>query len=140
MVTETSGSRRRVVPSPLPMRILGIDAITVLLDAGHCVICAGGGGIPVPRNAEGDMEGVEAVIDKDRTSALLAQTLEADALLLLTDVAAVFRDWSKVDRIEIGMTTPSELALLDLAPGSMGPRGCRCISVRDGRRKTGRHR
>ncbi len=122
MVTEASGGLRRVVPSPQPLHILGIDAIKLLLGAGHCVICAGGGGIPVRRNALGKMEGVEAVIDKDHTAALLALNIQADALLLLTDVAAVFRDWSKVDRIEIGMTTPSELALLDLAPGSMGPK------------------
>ncbi len=86
MVTETSGGMRRVVPSPLPQRIIGLGAIKVLLDAQHTVICAGGGGIPVMRNKDGNMEGVEAVIDKDRTSALLASELQADALLLLTDV------------------------------------------------------
>ncbi len=122
MVTEASGGLRRVVPSPLPLRILGLDAIKVLLDADHIVICAGGGGIPVRRNSQGDMEGVEAVIDKDRTAALLALDLHADALLLLTDVSAVFCDWGTSDQREIGKTTPSALDALDLAPGSMGPK------------------
>jgi carbamate kinase len=122
MVTEKAGQMRRVVPSPLPQRILGLDAIGLLLDAGHCVVCAGGGGIPVRRNAEGDMEGVEAVIDKDRTAALLAFELQADALLLLTDVSSVFRGWGTDNQLAIGKTTPSALLALDLAPGSMGPK------------------
>ncbi|MET4130503.1 carbamate kinase [Roseovarius sp. MBR-6] len=122
MVTEASGGLRRAVPSPAPLRILGLDAIKVLLDADHCVICAGGGGIPVMRNAKGEMEGVEAVIDKDRTSALLALGLEADALLLLTDVAAVLRNFGREDQSAIGVTTPAALEDLELEPGSMGPK------------------
>ncbi|MEH6836499.1 MULTISPECIES: carbamate kinase [Falsihalocynthiibacter] len=122
MVTEATGGQRRVVPSPLPLRILGIEAINALLNAGHCVICAGGGGIPVLRNADGAMEGVEAVIDKDRTAALLATELKADALLLLTDVEAVFENFGQANQHVIGMTTPKALAKLDLAPGSMGPK------------------
>ncbi len=122
MVQEASGDMRRVVPSPLPLRIIGLDAIKVLLDAGQTVICAGGGGIPVMRNADGDMEGVEAVIDKDRTSALLASNLKADALLLLTDVDAVYKDFGSPDKRAIGETTPEALDALELAPGSMGPK------------------
>ena len=122
MVKESTGGLRRVVPSPLPLRIIGLEAITVLLEAGHIVICAGGGGIPVMRNADGDMEGVEAVIDKDRTSALLALGLKADALLLLTDVAAVFRGWGTDEQQEIGRTTPEALDGFDFVPGSMGPK------------------
>jgi carbamate kinase len=122
MVTEASGGRRRVVPSPLPVRIVGLDAIQVLLRAGHTVICAGGGGIPVIRNAQGDMEGVEAVIDKDRTSALLALRLDADALLLLTDVPAVYRDFGAPNQSAISETSPEALDGLNLAPGSMGPK------------------
>ena len=122
MVAEKSGGLRRVVPSPLPQRIIGLPAIKALLDTGHIVICAGGGGIPVRRNAQGDMEGVEAVIDKDRTAALLAVELHADALLLLTDVRAVFRNWATPEQLDIGRTTPSALDALDLAPGSMGPK------------------
>jgi carbamate kinase len=122
MVEEASGGLRRVVASPAPLRIIGLDAVKALLDADHCVICAGGGGIPVMRNAFGEMEGVEAVIDKDRTSAMLALGLEADALLLLTDVAAVMRDFGGPDQSPIAATTPAMLDELDLAPGSMGPK------------------
>jgi carbamate kinase len=122
MVTEAKGTLRRVVPSPLPLKIFGLDAIRALMDADHVVICAGGGGIPVRRTATGRMEGVEAVIDKDRTAALLARDLKADALLLLTDVSAVFRNWGTADQHKIGRTTPSALKDLGLAPGSMGPK------------------
>lgn len=122
MVSEASGGSRRVVPSPHPIKILGLEAIKVLLGAGHTVICAGGGGIPVMRNADGEMTGVEAVIDKDRTTALLALGLDADALLLLTDVAAVFRQFGSQDQTAIGTATPDTLGDLDLAPGSMGPK------------------
>ncbi len=122
MVTEVTGGQRRVVPSPLPLRILGLDAIKVLLGGGHIVICAGGGGIPVVRNADGDMTGVEAVIDKDRTAALLALGLDADALLLLTDVPAVYRHYGSADQIAIDEATPDAMGELALAPGSMGPK------------------
>lgn len=103
-------------------RIVGLDAIKVLLGAGHTVICAGGGGIPVVRKADGEMTGVEAVIDKDRTSALLAMGIKADALLLLTDVPAVYRNFGSTDQTAIGKATPEALEDLDLAPGSMGPK------------------
>jgi carbamate kinase len=122
MVKEATGGLRRIVPSPMPLRIIGLDAIRVLLAANHTVICAGGGGIPVMRNRKGEMEGVEAVIDKDRTAALLALGLEADALLLLTDVAGVYRDFGTPEQEMIGATTPSALGDLTLAPGSMGPK------------------
>jgi carbamate kinase len=122
MVAEASGGHRRVVPSPLPQRVLGLEAIKALLNADHCVICAGGGGIPVIRNADGEMKGVEAVIDKDRTSALLALALEADALLLLTDVEAVFLDYGGPEQRAITATTPEALEVLKLPPGSMGPK------------------
>lgn len=131
MVTEGSGGRRRVVPSPLPLRILGLEAIRALMDADHIVICAGGGGIPVRRGTDGQMEGVEAVIGKDRTAALLAHDLKADALLLLTDVSAVFQNWGEADQHEIGRTTPTALEALSLAPGSMGPKvAAACAFVR----------
>lgn len=122
MVSEASGGRRRVVPSPLPIRIIGMDAIKVLLEAGHCVICAGGGGIPVMRNSIGEMEGVEAVIDKDRTSALLALSLHADALLLLTDVSAVFENYGRPDQRAIKSATPTTFSGMSLPAGSMGPK------------------
>jgi carbamate kinase len=123
MVAEASGNgMRRVVPSPLPVAILGIAPIRLLVEAGVCVICAGGGGIPVVRGPDGKMEGVEAVIDKDRTAALLAQALEAKVLLMLTDVEAVFRDWGKPDQAAIGTITPDALDEMTFAAGSMGPK------------------
>ena len=122
MVSEPKGGLRRVVPSPLPQRILGLAAIKVLVDAGICVICAGGGGIPVIRNDAGGMEGVEAVIDKDRTAALLAQELQADALLMLTDVAVVMRDWGTPQEVAIRTITPDALSKMAFAAGSMGPK------------------
>jgi carbamate kinase len=132
MVTEATGGHRRVVPSPLPLRIVGLKAVKVLLDAGHTVICAGGGGIPVARKTDGEMTGVEAVIDKDRTAALLALGIEADALLLLTDVPAVFRHYGTADQTAIRDATPAALEDLELAPGSMGPKvGAAIAFVRD---------
>lgn len=122
MVSDAKGGMRRVVPSPLPQRILGLAAIRLLVEAGVCVICAGGGGIPVVRNATGGMEGVEAVIDKDRTAALLAQELKADVLLMLTDVAAVMRDWGTPSEAPIRSITPDALDKLTFAEGSMGPK------------------
>jgi carbamate kinase len=122
MVADPKGGLRRVVPSPLPQRILGLAAIKLLVEAGVCVICAGGGGIPVVRNDTGGMEGVEAVIDKDRTAALLAQELKADALLMLTDVAAVMRDWGGPGEAAIRTITPDALDKISFAPGSMGPK------------------
>ncbi len=122
MVSDPKGGLRRVVPSPLPQRILGLAAIKLLVEAGVCVICAGGGGIPVVRNTTGGMEGVEAVIDKDRTAALLAQALDADALLMLTDVAAVMRDWGTPAEAAIKTITPDALDKMTFAAGSMGPK------------------
>ena len=133
MVSESDGALRRVVPSPLPIKILGITPIRLLVAAGVCVICAGGGGIPVVRRPDGTMEGVEAVIDKDRTSALLAQSLKADMLLMLTDVRAVFRDWGAPKQAAIGKISADELDDMNFAPGSMGPKiTAACDFVRAG--------
>jgi carbamate kinase len=122
MVVEATGGLRRVVPSPLPIAILNIAPIRLLVEAGVCVICAGGGGIPVVRGEDGKMEGVEAVIDKDRTAALLAQALQADVLLMLTDVEAVFQDWGGPDQSGIDRITPDSLDDMDFAAGSMQPK------------------
>jgi carbamate kinase len=138
MVDEAKGGLRRVVPSPLPIAILGIVPIRLLVEAGVCVICAGGGGIPVVRGADGLMEGVEAVIDKDRTAALLAQSLGADALLMLTDVEAVFRDWGTTRKTAIADITPDELETMVFAAGSMGPKiASGAAFVRSGGRVSG---
>ena len=82
-----------MVPSPKPLEIPDMRVIKLLLEQGVVVICGGGGGIPILRNEDGSTVGVEAVIDKDAASALLAQQLQADALLLLTDVDAIYRDF-----------------------------------------------
>jgi carbamate kinase len=98
------------------------------------VICAGGGGIPTARGADGRLVGVEAVIDKDAASALLADALGADALLLLTDVDAVYNDWGTPHQRPISRATPATLRRLDLATGSMGPKvdaACAFASVAD---------
>ena len=113
---------RRVVASPKPMRILEIDVIRLLVEQGVIVICAGGGGIPVAQRADGSYVGVEAVIDKDHASALLAAELNAEAFLMLTDVAAVFTGWGTPEQAALGDVTPQKLAALDFAAGSMGPK------------------
>ncbi len=86
------------------------------------VICAGGGGIPVVRRGDGSLIGIEAVIDKDAASALLARQLGADALLLLTDVDGVYRDFGTLTEAVIASLTPDEARALDLPAGSMGPK------------------
>jgi len=113
---------RRAVPSPEPRRLLELTSIRLLLEAGVLVICAGGGGIPVARAAEGTLRGMEAVIDKDLASALLATELRVDALLLLTDVDAVRADWRLPTERALQETTPEELRRLEFAAGSMGPK------------------
>jgi carbamate kinase len=120
-------SLRRVVPSPVPKRIFEIEAITALLESGCVVICAGGGGIPttyvdqhVPAGRR--LVGVEAVIDKDLASALLAVDLEADVLAIVTDVDAVYSGWGTPEQRPIHTTTPAALADSEFAAGSMGPK------------------
>ncbi|MDN3632085.1 carbamate kinase [Vibrio lentus] len=112
---------RRVVPSPRPTGIVEHDAITQLIEAGHLVICTGGGGIPVKKE-NGKLVGVEAVIDKDMSAAFLAKQLDADALLILTDADAVYLDWGKPTQHALRSTTPSELAKFTFDAGSMGPK------------------
>ncbi|TKF64125.1 carbamate kinase [Vibrio sp. F13] len=112
---------RRVVPSPRPTGIVEHEAITQLIDAGHLVICTGGGGIPVKKES-GKLVGVEAVIDKDMSAAFLAKQLDADALLILTDADAVYLDWGKPTQHALRSTTPSELAKFEFDAGSMGPK------------------
>jgi carbamate kinase len=114
---------RRVVPSPQPMRVLGMDPIRWLLERGVLVIAAGGGGIPVARGADGrSLHGVEAVIDKDLCSCVLALELEADCLVIATDVDAVYLDWGKPGQRALGKVTPQELARHSFQAGSMGPK------------------
>lgn len=114
---------RRVVPSPIPQRILHLEPIEWLL-AQHCVvICAGGGGIPTTRNpATGQVSGVEAVIDKDLASAVLARDIGGELLIIATDVAGVFADWGRPSQRLIASAHPDALEALSFAAGSMGPK------------------
>jgi carbamate kinase len=115
---------RRVVPSPVPQHIIEIRPIRWLLDRGTIVICAGGGGIPTMFEAgsERKLVGVEAVIDKDLCSELLARELDADLFVMLTDVDAVYRDWGKATQSPIRDATPELLQEMRFAAGSMGPK------------------
>jgi carbamate kinase len=120
-------SFRRVVPSPLPRRIFGIPAIRELLEGGWIVICAGGGGIPTKYTDEPAvpgrrLEGVEAVIDKDLASALLAVEVGADILAILTDVDAAYLDWGTPEQRAIRRASPEALREAGFAEGSMGPK------------------
>lgn len=133
------GRLRRVVPSPEPLRIRELVAIQLLVEAGVLVVCAGGGGVPVVRNDLGAPVGVEAVVDKDLTSALLATQLRADWLLLLTDVAGVYARWPS-DGEPIAVASASRLRALELDAGSMGPKAeaaCRFVE-QGGRAAIGR--
>ncbi|MGC2415487.1 MAG: carbamate kinase [Stellaceae bacterium] len=129
MVRDGAGWRR-AVPSPAPRRIREINAIKLLLQAGVIVICAGGGGIPVAVADSGEISGVEAVVDKDLAAALLAEAVNADLMLLLTDVPAVWTRWPMAEGSPIGATTPTQLRALNFAAGSMGPKvdaACRFV-------------
>jgi len=115
---------RRVVPSPLPKRIFEIRPIKWLLERGTIVICAGGGGIPTmyEKGKARKLGGVEAVIDKDLCSELLARELEADLFVMLTDADAVYLDWGKPTQRAIRCTSRAALAGIEFAAGSMGPK------------------
>jgi carbamate kinase len=119
-------SWRRVVPSPLPRHIFQIDPIRVLLDRDVVVICAGGGGVPTmsTQHAEGfpTLSGVEAVIDKDLASELLAREVEADLFVMATDVDGVYTGWGTPEQKQLEKVTPAELRDLQLPAGSMGPK------------------
>ncbi len=114
---------RRVVPSPLPQRIFEMRPIEALLATGSVVICAGGGGIPTMyRPGTRTLIGVDAVIDKDRASAVLARDLRADILLIATDIDAVYIGWGTPDKRAISAAHPEELSKFDFPAGSMGPK------------------
>jgi carbamate kinase len=126
-VVEDSGrGYRRVVPSPQPAAIAEIYAIRTLVNSGTLVICSGGGGVPVVRDSDGMLHGVEAVIDKDMGASLLAQKLEADRLLMLTDVEKVSINFRKPGQQELDKVTIEEAKRYieegHFAAGSMGPK------------------
>lgn len=123
---------RRVVGSPRPERVVETRLIRLLLTSGAVVVCAGGGGVPVIRNEQGRLQGVEAVVDKDLTSSVLAEALDADALLILTDVPHVLRGFGTSQAEPILRATPSALRREDFPTGSMGPKvdaACRFVEV-----------
>ena len=121
-IARDGGGWRRVVPSPEPHRIFELRPIHWLLEKGTVVICAGGGGIPTAYNSEGDLEGVEVVIDKDRASALLARQLGARLLILATDADGVYDNWGSDEAELIQRATPEEMAGKEFEAGSMGPK------------------
>jgi carbamate kinase len=112
---------RRVVPSPEPREIVQLGAIGRLVEAGFLVVCVGGGGVPVVA-VPGGHEGVEAVIDKDLASSLLAVGLEADLLVLATDVDAAYLGWGTPEQRAISRATPARLRDEPFPGGSMGPK------------------
>jgi carbamate kinase len=113
---------RRVVASPEPRRIFELRPIRQLLEMGTVVICAGGGGIPTIYDEHRKLHGIEAVIDKDLASSLLARELGADLLVIATDVDGVYADWGTPAQRRLGQVTPDELEPMALPAGSMGPK------------------
>jgi len=113
---------RRVVASPKPLEILESRVIAMLVEGGVNVICAGGGGIPVIQRKDGAYLGIEAVIDKDAASALLARQLKADMLVMLTDVDAVYRNFGTANARPVRQASVAELGASRFAAGSMGPK------------------
>ncbi len=113
---------RRVVPSPLPQRIIEIEVIKTLVDSGVVVICAGGGGIPTAYDDDKNLFGIEAVIDKDLASGLLSTELGAEMFVMLTDVASVYVDFGTENQKAIKAAHPDVLEKMDFAAGSMGPK------------------
>lgn len=121
-MTLDGAAYRRVVPSPKPVRVLELQAIRWLLAHGTIVICAGGGGIPVIAAEAGAYQGVEAVVDKDRSAALLARELEADLLVIATDVDGVYLDWGGPSARLIRSVSADDLDRFGFAAGSMAPK------------------
>jgi carbamate kinase len=117
---------RRVVPSPIPREIIELDVIRSLVENGTIVIAAGGGGIPVIRNEQGNLEGIEAVIDKDMGSSLLARNLGADTFIISTPVDSVYLNFGKENQKPIRRATLPEIKQYlkegHFKPGSMGPK------------------
>jgi carbamate kinase len=123
---------RRVVASPRPLHVIEHEAVEHLLHAGYVTVCMGGGGIPVTRGSNG-LEGVECVVDKDLASALLAENVRADTLLMLTDVDGVYRNFGRPDAELIREANPNELRSHAFPAGSMGPKveaACRFARIR----------
>jgi carbamate kinase len=121
-VRQDGDGWRRVVGSPQPQRVVETRLIRLLMRSGALVVCAGGGGVPVVRDERGKLRGVEAVVDKDLTAAVLAEALEADALLVLTDLPNVVRHFGTPGAEPISRITPGALRREPFPAGSMGPK------------------
>lgn len=131
-VRRDGSAWRRVVPSPEPVELVELPLVELLADRGTTVVCAGGGGIPVTRDRAGRLRGVEAVVDKDLTAAMLAHALDADALLLLTDVDAVYTGFGTTGATPIRRISARELRSGSFPAGSMGPKveaACRFVET-----------
>ena len=115
---------RRAVPSPKPQDVTGINAVKTLLAQDHIVICGGGGGVPCVKNAQGQLTGVEAVVDKDLATAVIANHLDADLFIIATDVNATCVNFQKEGERKIAKANPAALEALsaEFAAGSMGPK------------------
>jgi carbamate kinase len=126
MISDSGRGYRRVVPSPTPLDIVEKETIIRRVEAGMVVISVGGGGVPVIREKNGKFRGVEAVLDKDRTAALLAKTLGVETLLILTDVEKVFINYGKPDQRALDRMSVQEcrkyLTEGQFPEGSMGPK------------------
>lgn len=126
MVYVESQGWRRVVPSPIPHRIVQLKTVRRLVDMGVLVVCCGGGGIPVVRSDDGTIDGIEAVIDKDRVSALLGLEMGAERLFLTTGTDAIYADFSGPNRRRLQRLAVSEVKQMmadgEFPPGSMGPK------------------
>ena len=126
MVEDAGRGWRKVVPSPKPLAIRGVEVAAALINRGHIVVAAGGGGVPVVVSEEGEVRGVEAVIDKDYAASMLAASLQADLFIVLTGVSRVSRDFGKPTQRELPemsvQTARDLLAEGQFPPGSMGPK------------------
>jgi carbamate kinase len=137
VVEDAGRGHRRVVPSPIPIDIVEMRAIRTLLDAGHVVLAAGGGGVAVNRGADGALTAMDAIIDKDLAAARLATAIGASELFLLTGIDAVMLDFGTVDERPVHVLSPEEaelhLAQGQFPAGSMGPKVTAAVNfLRDG--------
>ncbi|WP_373746418.1 carbamate kinase [Neisseria dentiae] len=121
-MAQDNDKYRRVVPSPLPTRIFGLKPLKTLIEHNYILICAGGGGIPTYYDESGRLCGAEAVIDKDLATALLAASVEADMLVIATDIDGVYLDWGTEKQRLVQAANPDEIEKIDFAAGSMGPK------------------
>jgi len=126
IVDDSGRGWRRVVPSPKPLKVVQRHMIRESAEAGHIVIAGGGGGIPIIKKPDGSYEGVEAVIDKDLTSSILATEIGAEIFIILTEVPCVFTGYGKPNKTAIGAITAEQLGAMyeagEFPPGSMGPK------------------